>query len=242
MTVPTTRPPLLTITHRRSLRFRQSYFFPRYCLGAPQRAGEPAGRIVPAVNQTLLLSVLVDMTADTDAHRGKLDGDSDAVIRELYTHHAKALHGYVEKFCPDRASADDIVQETFIRAWRHLPQLSADDRPVRPWLFRVARNLLIDANRAARARPMTVQEQAAGEVGTDSGLEEILDRQLVSAALQHLSPAHQSVLVETFYRGATVATVARELGIPHGTARSRLHYALDALRKQLQQNDAITAS
>jgi RNA polymerase sigma-70 factor, ECF subfamily len=182
------------------------------------------------------------MTANTDAHRGKPDGDSDAVIRELYSHHAKALHGYVGKFCPDRASADDIVQETFIRAWRHLPQLSADDRPVRPWLFRVARNLLIDANRAARARPMTVQEQAAGEVGTDSGLEEILDRQLVSAALQHLSPAHRAVLVETFYRGGTVATVARELGIPHGTARSRLHYALDALRKQLQQNDAIAAS
>jgi RNA polymerase sigma-70 factor (ECF subfamily) len=182
------------------------------------------------------------MTANTDAHRGKLDGDSDAVLRELYSHHAKALHGYVGKFCPDRASADDIVQETFIRAWRHLPQLSADDRPVRPWLFRVARNLLTDANRAARARPMTVQEQAAGEAGTESGLEEILDRQLVSAALQHLSPAHQSVLVETFYRGGTVAAVARELGIPHGTARSRLHYALDALRRQLQQNDAITAS
>jgi RNA polymerase sigma-70 factor (ECF subfamily) len=194
------------------------------------------------MNQTLLLSVLVDMTANTDAHRGELVGDSDVVIRELYSHHAKALHGYVEKFCPDRASADDIVQETFIRAWRHLPQLRADDRPVRPWLFRVARNLLIDASRAARARPMTVHELAAGEVGTDSGLEEILDRQLVSTALQNLSPAHRTVLVETFYRGGTAATVARELGIPHGTARSRLHYALDALRKQLQQNDAIAAS
>jgi RNA polymerase sigma-70 factor (ECF subfamily) len=182
------------------------------------------------------------MTANTDAHRGELVGDSDVVIRELYSHHAKALHGYVEKFCPDRASADDIVQETFIRAWRHLPQLRADDRPVRPWLFRVARNLLIDASRAARARPMTVHELAAGEVGTDSGLEEILDRQLVSTALQNLSPAHRTVLVETFYRGGTAATVARELGIPHGTARSRLHYALDALRKQLQQNDAIAAS
>ena len=167
--------------------------------------------------------------------RDGLGGDPDAVLRELYSHYAKALHGYVEQFCPDRSSADDIVQETFIRAWRHLPQLSADDRPIRPWLFRVARNLLIDANRAARARPVTVPEQPAGEVGTDSGLEEILDRQLVSAALRHLSPAHQSVLVETFYRGGTMATVARELGIPHGTARSRLHYALDALRKQLRR-------
>jgi len=182
------------------------------------------------------------MSTTTHAPGGELPGDPDAAIRQLYSHYAKALHGYVAQFCPDRASADDIVQETFIRAWRHLPQLTADGRPAGPWLFRVARNLLIDANRAARARPVTAPEQSAGEIGTDSGLDEVLDRQLVSAALAHLSPAHQSVLVETFYQGGTMATVARELGIPHGTARSRLHYALDALRKQLQQNDAIAAS
>jgi RNA polymerase sigma-70 factor (ECF subfamily) len=181
------------------------------------------------------------MAANTQAPGGELPGDPDAAIRQLYSHYARALHAYVEQFCPDQASADDIVQETFIRAWRHLPQLSADDRPIRPWLFRVARNLLIDANRAARARPVTVPEQPAGEIGTDSGTEEILDRQLLSAALQHLSPAHQSVLLETFYRGGTMATVARELGIPHGTARSRLHYALDALRQQLQEHDAIAS-
>jgi RNA polymerase sigma-70 factor (ECF subfamily) len=194
------------------------------------------------VNLTHLLPVLVDMAAITDAPRDGLGGDPDAVIRELYSDYAKALHGYVERFCPDRTSADDIVQETFIRAWRHLPQLSADDRPIRPWLFRVARNLLIDASRAAQARPMTVPGQGAAEGETDSGLEEILDRQLVSDALQHLSPAHQAVLVETFYRGGTMAAVARVLGIPHGTARSRLHYALDAMREQFQEHDAITAS
>jgi len=181
------------------------------------------------------------MAPYTQAPGGELPGDPDAAIRQLYSHYAKALHGYVERFCPDQASADDIVQETFIRAWRHLPQLSADDRPVRPWLYRVARNLLTDANRAARARPMSAPEQPTGEIGTDPGLDDVLDRQLVSAALQRLSPAHQSVLVETFYRGGTMATVARELGIPHGTARSRLHYALDALRQHLQEHDAIAS-
>src|ERR1700677_3439521 len=123
------------------------------------------------------------MSATTHAAGGVLPGDPDAVIRQLYSGHARALRRYVGQFCPDRASADDIVEETFIRAWRHLPQLSADDRPIRPCRFRVARSLLTAANRAAQAGPMTVPEPPAGEAGTESGLEEILDRQLISAAL-----------------------------------------------------------
>ncbi len=170
---------------------------------------------------------------------GELPGDADAAIRQLYRLHAVALHGYVERFCADRASADDVVQEAFIRAWHHLPQLSADDRPIRPWLFRVARNLLIDADRAARSRPVVVQALPDDDAGTDSGLEQVLDRELVFAALQHLSPAHRTVLVETFYHGGSLVAVADELGIPHGTARSRLHYALQALRHQLHEHDAV---
>jgi RNA polymerase sigma-70 factor (ECF subfamily) len=191
------------------------------------------------LNGASLLSVIVSMSAITNAARGELSGDADAAIRQLYSHHAKALHGFVQRFCPDRASADDIVQETFIRAWHHLPRLSADDRPIRPWLFQVARNLLTDADRAARARPMTVLAERPEDALDDSGLDQVLDRELVSAALQHLSPAHRTVLIETFYRGGTLATIARQLGIPHGTARSRLHYALHALRRQLQEHDKI---
>ena len=62
------------------------------------------------------------MAASADAPRDGLDGDPDAVIRELYSDYAKALHGYVEQFCPDRTSADDILQETFIRPMRKHPQ------------------------------------------------------------------------------------------------------------------------
>ena len=179
------------------------------------------------------------MSTITTASHGELPADADAAIRELYSCHAKALHGYVQRFCPDRASADDIVQETLIRAWQHLPQLTADDRPVRPWLFRVARNLLTDADRAARARPVTAAPEPPDTARDDAGLDQILDRQLVAEALQHLSPAHRTVLVETFYHDRALAAVARQLGIPDGTARSRLHYALDALRRQIQQREAV---
>jgi RNA polymerase sigma-70 factor, ECF subfamily len=182
--------------------------------------------------------VIVDVPANTNPPDGGHRGDTDAAIRRLYSDHAPALHGYVRRFCRDRASADDIVQETFIRAWRHFPRLSADGRPIRPWLFRVARNLVIDADRAARARPVIVSASSPEEPGSDRGLARILDRQLVAGALQHLSPAHRTVLVETFYYGGTTAAVARRLGIPHGTARSRLHYALHALREHLQDQGA----
>jgi RNA polymerase sigma-70 factor, ECF subfamily len=176
------------------------------------------------------------MLVTSDTADGEL---ADAAIRQLYAHHALALRRYIERFCPDRASADDIVQETFIRAWRHLPQLSSGDFPVRPWLFRVARNLLIDADRAARSRPITVRAQAGEDGRDDTGLDRVLDQQLVADALDQLSPAHRTVLVETFYRGRTLAKVARQLGIPDSTARSRLHYALRALRRQLEHCEAI---
>ena len=174
------------------------------------------------------------MSVTPDAARGDLAADADAALRQLYSRYAQALYKYVERFRPGLAGTDDIVQETFSRAWRHLPQLSSGDFPVRPWLFRVARNLLIDADRAARSRPVTVEARPDLELGHDDEFDQVMDRQLVADALQNLSPAHRMVLVETFYRGGTTAMVARQLGIPHGTARSRLHYALDALRQQLQ--------
>jgi RNA polymerase sigma-70 factor (ECF subfamily) len=174
------------------------------------------------------------MSVIHDVARGDLAEDADAALRQLYARYAQALHRYVERFSPDLASTDDIVQETFIRAWRHLPQLTADTGLVRPWLFRVARNLLIDANRRARSRPVTVAARPDLDLHADDQFGQVMDRQLVAEALQNLSPAHRMVLVETFYHGGTTAMVARQLGIPHGTARSRLHYALDALRQQLQ--------
>jgi RNA polymerase sigma-70 factor, ECF subfamily len=67
------------------------------------------------------------------------------------------------------------------------------------------------------------------------------DQQIVADALSQLSPAHRTVLVETFYRGRTLAKVARQLGIPDGSARSRLHYALRALRRQMEDREAIEA-
>jgi RNA polymerase sigma-70 factor (ECF subfamily) len=84
-----------------------------------------------------------------------------------------------------------------------------------------------------------VQAESAEEGSDDTGLNQVLDRQLVADALKELSPAHRAVLVEVFYGGDSVAKAARHLGIPHGTARSRLHYALRALRARLDAHEAV---
>jgi RNA polymerase sigma-70 factor (ECF subfamily) len=78
-----------------------------------------------------------------------------------------------------------------------------------------------------------VRAEPAEEGRDDTGLNQVLDQQLITDALHKLSPAHRAVLVETFYRDRTLVKVARQLGIPDSTARSRLHYALQALRREL---------
>jgi RNA polymerase sigma-70 factor (ECF subfamily) len=160
--------------------------------------------------------------------------DADDALRDLYAQHGQALLAYAERFTADRGRAEDIVQETFLRAWRQLPRLMADERPVRGWLLQVARRLLIDAARAARARPILSQDTQATEPAVDGGLDQLLDQTILLDALQRLSPAHQQIVIETFLLGTPLHVIAARLGVPAGTARSRLHYALAQLRRQLE--------
>jgi RNA polymerase sigma-70 factor (ECF subfamily) len=159
-------------------------------------------------------------------------GSGDA-LRVLYRDHAAALLAYAEWFTDDRPAAEDAVQETFLRAWRNLPRLQADERPLRPWLRQVLRHVLIDAVRAARARPVGLPDDTLMDREVDGGYEDMLDRGMLARALRQLSPAHRQVLVEIYYHDAPAERVAAELGVPAGTVRSRLYYALRALRRQL---------
>jgi len=160
--------------------------------------------------------------------------DTDEALRVLYAQHGQALLAYAERFTGDRGRAEDIVQETFVRAWGHLPGLLEDERPVRAWLLRVARRLLIDAARAARARPTLAADSRSTEPADDGGLNQLLDRTILIDAMQRLSPAHQQIVIETFFLGKPMNLTAARLGMPAGTARSRLHYALSQLRRQLE--------
>ena len=165
-----------------------------------------------------------------------MSGHDVALMRQVHDEHAGALWGYCLRLTGhDRSRAEDVVQETLLRAWRHRAVLDSPPAAVRSWLFTVARNIVIDEWRTSRARSeVTVADVPEGE-GTVDQTDQLLLSWVVADALTQLSPDHRAVLLECYYRGRPVSEAAARLGVPEGTVKSRTHYALRALRLALEE-------
>ena len=176
----------------------------------------------------------------------------ERLMRELYDMHAAVLLGYVRRLVGgDQARAEDVVQETLLRAWRHPEALDphrAGGASVRAWLLTVARHLVIDGERARRARPREVPQQpdsaavapcAHDPAGPDDELDRILLAHGMADALQTLTADHRPVVEQLYYRDRTVADAARVLGVPEGTVKSRAYYALRALRVACEERGLV---
>jgi RNA polymerase sigma-70 factor, ECF subfamily len=164
-----------------------------------------------------------------------MGGRDEALVTALYSEHAAALWSFVVPLVGgDRVRAQDVVQETMLRAWRHPEVLDGVRGPVRPWLFTVARHIVVDEwhrHRTDRDVPL----EAGLETAEDDRTDAVLDTWVVGDALSRLSPAHRAVLEQCYFQGRTTAEAARVLGVPEGTVKSRAHYALRALRLALQE-------
>lgn len=159
-----------------------------------------------------------------------------ALIERLHEEYATELWTYCLRLTGrDPARAEDVVQETLLRAWRHASVLDESHGSVRAWLFRVARNIVIDEWRTPRSHHEVPVADLPERPGTESDMDGLLLSWVVADALTRLSPDHQAVIRECYYRGASVAEAARRLSIPEGTVKSRTHYALGSLRLALEE-------
>ncbi|PXY23880.1 MULTISPECIES: sigma-70 family RNA polymerase sigma factor [Prauserella] len=156
-------------------------------------------------------------------------------MRALHDEHAAALWSYALRLTSgDRGRAEDVVQETLLRAWRHPTVLDQSQRSARAWLFTVARRIAIDDWRSATSRS-EVATDPVPEFPVPDDTERAVQGWLVADALGELSPRHREVLLLCFFQGMSVADAAAQLGIAEGTVKSRTHYALRALRLVLEE-------
>ncbi|MET9119323.1 sigma-70 family RNA polymerase sigma factor [Streptomyces longwoodensis] len=172
--------------------------------------------------------------ATTLTHRPTTTAEHE--LAALQREHGRPLFALLLRLCDgDRQRAEDLVQETLVRAWQHPEALRADAfDSVRPWLMTVARRLAIDARRARQARPAEVGDAVLENAPVCADHAERAAAALdVREAVKTLTPEHRDVLVLVYFEGASVAEAAAALGIPPGTVKSRAYYALRALRRVL---------
>ncbi|GAB3802337.1 sigma-70 family RNA polymerase sigma factor [Micromonospora zhanjiangensis] len=171
-------------------------------------------------------------------HAGPAEANhSEDLVRRLYDEHAGPLLMFVLRLVGgDRQRAEDIVQETLLRAWRNAHRLGAQGQTsLRPWLVTVARRIAIDDHRSEQARPAETYDRDLEAFAQADDTERVLRTMTVTDALRTLSHPHREILIATYFRGRTVPEAAEELGLPLGTAKSRVYYALRALRSALQE-------
>lgn len=187
-----------------------------------------------------------ERAARTRAARGRHGeelGEPVALLSAVLAEHGDALSAFTRRLSASSSDAEDLLQEVLLRAWRHPEALDGSKGSARCWLFSVARNLAVDAWRRSGRRPGTVAElddERAGPQGLQAVAvadlaERVVDEAMVSVALGQLSEQHREVLVHTVWLDHPAAQVAADLGIPLGTVKSRVHYALVALRLALEE-------
>jgi len=166
--------------------------------------------------------------------RAVLGGDAGA-FGDLVARYQKLVASVAWRYGVRREEIEDVVSEIFFKVYRNLRRYRPD-HPFSTWLYRLAANHVVDHGRRKK-REAGRTEMPAQIVDTTPGPRERAEgrerAELVRGALQDVTPRYREVLFLVYIEGMLVADVARHLGLPQGTVKSRLKRGRDALRRIL---------
>lgn len=161
-------------------------------------------------------------------------GDHDA-FEVLASAAVDQLYAFARFVLHDAQQAEDAVQDALVRAWRGLPELR-DPARWDAWLHRLIVNACADQGRL-RMRQSVEVRMVRLQAATGDHVTWIDDHDQLARGFLHLKPHQRAAVVLHFYMGMTVPEVAEALGVPVGTAKSTIHYAVEALRAALEADD-----
>ncbi|MGE5293032.1 MAG: RNA polymerase sigma factor [Micromonosporaceae bacterium] len=159
-------------------------------------------------------------------------GDIGAPVAELYRRYSDRLYRFGVQALGNPGLAEEMVQECFVRLWRTAGRFDAERGSVAAYLFVIARSVASDVRRRPSSRPLVPVEDIQLPPQADS-VDRILETLIVREGLSTLSPAHQEVLRLVHEEGLTQSQIAKRLGLPLGTVKTRLFHGLRALRAAL---------
>lgn len=169
-------------------------------------------------------------------------------LAALHDRWAGPLHAFARRRLGSREAAEEIVQDTLLRAWRNADSFDPTKGSEATWLFTIARNLVIDRLRRRDVRPVAAEgddddlERVADRVRPVDGdfeVDRMLETWQVADAMADLSDKHRDAILLCHYRGHSVAEAASLLDVPPGTVKSRVYYGLRALRLRLQEQGVM---
>jgi len=172
---------------------------------------------------------------DADLHRRLLAGDERA-LGEAYDAYAASVYGVARWMLDDAGYAEDILQDVFVGLWQRPKDYQPARGPLRAWLCAVARHRAIDYLRRAATADRCLRRIVDRTAVSADAAESVIDDEVsktVRAAVCALPEAHRAVVLLAYYGGLSYRQVASTLGIPEGTAKSRLRAALRLLAMQL---------
>ena len=167
-------------------------------------------------------------------------GNAEQAARELYRGYGGELYGFALRRLDDRQLAEEVVQDVFTSVWRRARDYDAERGTLRAWLYGIARNAIIDAERRRRRRPRTLADEPPEAASAEDPIERALLRWQMQLALERLTPDHREALRLTHVEGLKLREVAEVLGLPLGTVKSRVYYALQALRLACEELEVLT--
>lgn len=164
--------------------------------------------------------------------------DAEALVRRLHDEHASSVLAWIRSRSADRHDAEDIVAETLVKAWRNYDQFDPSRGNERAWVFGIARNVANDHFRRQARNLRLVAAMEGGDPVSDD-VAQLAEASVVHDALMDLSDNHRQVIVEAYFSGRPVREIGERLGIPGGTVKSRLFYAMKALRASLEERGIL---